>query len=129
MANKKDTPQVVSYMGHLYVFAGDEAPLEDSLEEMADDVAAEEVPLAEGDELSEDMEEVELVDALKDAWQVVLDRLPDDLDVDEEFEQALDTIEEVIKVMDEMHAEYQAEQEGAPADDEGEPSTEEPEED
>jgi hypothetical protein len=116
MAKKQNTPDVVSYMGHLYVVAADEEPLEDALEEMAGE-EGDELPPADS-ELDEEMEEVEMLDALKGAWQTVLDRLPDDLEVDEEFEDALNTIEEVIKVMDEMHAEYAEppEDEEAPAE-------------
>lgn len=120
MANK-ETPQAVRYMGQLYVFAGDEAPMDD-LGEMAD-MPDEEAP---DSEMDEEMEEVDLVDALKGFWQTILDRLPDDLDVDEEFEDALNGMEEVIKVMDEMNAESAAEEE--PPVDEELPEEELPEE-
>jgi len=97
---KNKTPEVVNYRGQLYVYAGEDDTELEAIDEMAD----EEAPPTD-EELDEEMEEVELVEALKSYWQTVLDRLPDDLDVDEEFEEALDGIEEIIRVMEEMGAE------------------------
>ncbi len=122
MANK-DTPEAVRYMGQLYVYAGDEEPLDDAMDGMADEMADEEAP---EDEAPADMEEVELVDALKGFWQTVLDRLPDDLDVDEEFEEALNGMEEVIQVLEEMHTDYSDEE--APPEEGDAPLDELPEE-
>jgi predicted nucleic acid-binding Zn-ribbon protein len=108
MATQEKAPEMVKYAGHLYVLAEDEEKEEEKEEE---------------EQMEEEGgEEMELLDALKGYWQTILDKLPDDLEVDEEFEAALNGIDEVIAVMDKVHAEYADEAAG-----EEESSEEEPE--
>jgi len=94
-----DQPKMVKYAGQLYVLAEDEA----------DEMEMDEPEEAEEEKDEEDMEEMELLDALKSNWKTILDKLPDDLEVDEEFEEALNGIDEVIGVMEKIHAEFDAE--------------------
>jgi tRNA-dihydrouridine synthase len=97
-------PHMVKYAGHLYVLAeDDEAPELELEQEEAQEDEEEEL----GEEGEEEEEEIELLDALKKHWQVILDKLPDDLEVDEEFEEALNGIDEVIDVMEKIHEEYE----------------------
>ena len=110
MATQEKAPEMVKYAGHLYVLAEDEEK-----EEEKEDKEEEQMEGEAG-------EEIELLDALKGHWQTILDKLPDDLEVDEEFEAALNGIDEVIAVMDKIHAEYADEAAG-----EEESSEEEPE--
>lgn len=93
---REETPQMVKYAGHFYVLAEDEEePLDVEEEETEED-----------EHLEEELEEMELLDALKSNWQTILDKLPDDLKVDDEFEDALNGIDEVISVMEKIHEEY-----------------------
>jgi len=113
MATQEETPQMVKYAGHFYVLAEDEDKEPEEVEELEEEVE---------EHLEEEAEEMELLDALKSHWQTILDKLPDDLEVDDEFEAALNGIDEVISVMDKIHAEYAEE---PPGEEEGLP--EEPE--
>ncbi len=101
MSSTETTPQMVRYAGHLYVRAEEEIPEEPELE-------------MDGEEsLEEEMQEVDAVEALETYWQTILDKLPDDLEVDDEFEEAVTGIEDIIKMFKEP-------------DDEGVPAEEEP---
>jgi len=95
MSSQETTPEMVRYAGHLYIRADeDELPDEPEMEDE--------------EHLEEEQDEVELVDALKEYWQTILDKLPEDLEVDEDFEAALNGIEDVIKILEDMPNEDEA---------------------
>jgi predicted nucleic acid-binding Zn-ribbon protein len=110
MARQEKSPEMVKYAGHFYVLAEDEAPEEEKEEK------------EEEEEVEEETEEMDLLDALKGYWQTILDKLPDDLEVDEDFEAALTGIDDVIAVMEKIHEEYEEPEgeEGSEEESEGE---------
>lgn len=101
MATEKH-PEMVKYAGHVYVLAADdEEPKEDELEaEVEDDV--------DGEHAEEEAAELDLLEELRKHWQTILDKMPDDMPVDDDFEVALNGIDGVIAEMDKLHAEYAA---------------------
>lgn len=97
MSTEKN-PEMIRYAGHVYVLAAeDEEPTE---LEMEGDISDE--------HLEEEQEEMDLLEDLKKHWKVILDKMPDDMPVDDDFEVALDGIEKVISEMESLHDEYEA---------------------
>jgi len=97
MSTEKN-PEMIKYAGHVYVLAADDEKPEEL--EMEGEISDE--------HLEEEAEEMDLLEDLKKHWKTILDKMPDDTPVDDEFEAALDGVEKVISEMESLHAEYEA---------------------
>jgi len=97
MSTEKN-PETIKYAGHVYVLAADDEKPE--VLEMEGEISDE--------HLEEEQEEMDLLEELKKHWKTILDKMPDDTPVDDEFEAALDGVEKVISEMESLHEEYEA---------------------
>lgn len=91
-------PEMIKYAGHVYVLAADDEEPEEL--EMEGEISDE--------HLEEEEAEMDLLEDLKKHWKTILDKLPDDTPVDDDFEAALNGVEKVISEMESLHEEYEA---------------------